>query len=503
MERNILAMVVVIIIIVVIVVLIIGFLFNNSNQDKNQKNRKHNCDCLPVKPDPNQDVASPTELGKWGIAYQEFVVCQDINSCSDNCTTNTIRLSIWFPVKKCKTKGLPPYQYHFSSDINGDDTWLPIVGADNQAAAQLLSTITTTSNNAVDGTNLRPPKDNFPLMVFAHGTTASPYAYAGILEYLTSHGFIVVAPFQRGNTFKDVLFIPFAEVPVLALPDAECNPIFVDQFLFSLNWILKQNEDKDSKFYHSVDPNRIIGSGQSRGTVLSSIASTLDPRIKALVELNGPYADDPYDPSLVTVPFSTTIGQFDTLVTPDQTLEVYPLINSDKCLKYLQNVAGAGHGSFINPCNELATLINYYDALISNGFPPTTQAYIYIVGFINFFETQGCTPGFVDPDLALTIARNYFISFSLVFGAGKKSYLPFLSKQYFLSNTSWNLDYYDSCSETTRFPPLLTSSSTQHKRSSKINNKISEEVDDTFEKLPIKIKERIQSLHPNCFGIVV
>ncbi len=86
--------------------------------------------------------------------------------------------------------------------------------------------------------------------------------YFPIIEHLASHGFFVVAPLSTAT-------------------GAEPLPTLV-----AMDWIIDQNEDPESPYYHRLDTSKIGQLGHSFGG-MSTCMSAADPRYKALATICG------------------------------------------------------------------------------------------------------------------------------------------------------------------------------------------------------------------------
>ena len=106
------------------------------------------------------------------------------------------------------------------------------------------------------------PEENPPKCVIDHSNQWCGQ-YLPIIEHLASHGFFVVAPLSTATGSGDPL------------------PTIV-----GLDWIIEQNEDSGSPYYHCLDTSRIGQIGHSFGG-MSTCLSASDPRYKALATICG------------------------------------------------------------------------------------------------------------------------------------------------------------------------------------------------------------------------
>jgi len=109
-----------------------------------------------------------TEPGGWSVGYTQTEL-----SYADPHTgeARALRLAAWYPTE----------------DSGGDD------------ASYFLGSIDAPGVQA----DAAPAEGPFPLVVFSHGHTGYAENSAFLMEHLTSHGFVVVAPDHTGNTILD------------------------------------------------------------------------------------------------------------------------------------------------------------------------------------------------------------------------------------------------------------------------------------------------------------
>jgi hypothetical protein len=121
-------------------------------------------------------------------------------------------------------------------------------------------------------------KVNGKLGVYIWGNGACGYDATGARFHLieiASHGYVAIAPgeIQSGPQAP--------KTPIVAGPGADKRAT-PEKMLAALDWILAENQRKDSPFYGKIDPQWVAVSGHSCGGLIAMKAS-LDPRVKALV----------------------------------------------------------------------------------------------------------------------------------------------------------------------------------------------------------------------------
>ena len=120
-------------------------------------------------------------------------------------------------------------------------------------------------------------KNPLPVLVWGNGAcTNSPWEHYRFLNEIASHGYIVLA----------TGYIPDGDTPYrgeMSKPEQQIE---------SIDWIIAQNNDKNSPFYGKVDTKNICVAGMSCGG-LQSLFNCADKRITALMICNSGLFLDP------------------------------------------------------------------------------------------------------------------------------------------------------------------------------------------------------------------
>jgi hypothetical protein len=112
-------------------------------------------------------------------------------------------------------------------------------------------------------------EERFPLITWGNGTCAMPEGYGPLLRYVASFGYIIVAAND------------------LATGDGT-------SMRKGLDFMLAENDDPNSKYYHHIDPDKIGAMGHSQGAG-ATVSAAADPRIKAIIAWNsGTSPDKPF-----------------------------------------------------------------------------------------------------------------------------------------------------------------------------------------------------------------
>ncbi len=188
---------------------------------------------------------------------------------------------------------------------------------------------------------LESKNKKYPVVVFVNGTGVKGSKYKSLFKHLASWGFIVI-----GNEEEE-----------------SWNGIASEK---SLAFILKENENKDSKFYNKIDIDNIGVSGHSQGgagvftTITEHEHSNMYKTAVALSPTNEEQAISlnwHYDLSKINIPImilAGTKGDFETkLVLPfDKMQDMYSKINSPKLMARRTD---AEHGDMLYVCDGYVT----------------------------------------------------------------------------------------------------------------------------------------------------
>ena len=172
-----------------------------------------------------------------------------------------------------------------------------------------------------------------PIILWGNGHTDNPEPnppkclasnycgdYLTILDQLASHGFVIIASLST----------------ITSQPDPATGLL---PQLVGMNWIVQQNEDSTSPYYHHLDVSRIGATGHSEGAFATSTIGS-DPHISAIATMAGATSTPKlHEPALflcggqdTAVPCSTIQTAFDAVTTTPVMLEENP---------------SASHGSWI------------------------------------------------------------------------------------------------------------------------------------------------------------
>ena len=229
-----------------------------------------------------------------------------------------------------------------------------------------------------------------PLVLFSHGNGGIRFQSLFFAAHLASHGYIVVTPDHRGNTFVD-LAVGIVDPNVVTNRPRDLS--------FLLDRFLAFDAEAGNFFAGSVDSARVGASGHSFGgfTVLvlaggeGQPGSFADPRIRAILP-QAPAA--PFTPaflSTITIPTLIVGGSLDE-TTPFESQQHAPFdaLPSGASVVALAELTDAGHFTFSDFCevqrNLLAALGGFDEACEPRHLPWRRAHDLVNYLSLNFFD---------------------------------------------------------------------------------------------------------------------
>jgi hypothetical protein len=142
-----------------------------------------------------------------------------------------------------------------------------------------------------------------------------------LLKQLASHGFVVIASLSSIVSQGD----PIPQI-------------------VGVNWLVQQNDDPTSEFFHHLDTVHIGATGHSEGGLATTMAGA-DPRIMAIAPIAGASAT-----TTVHGPAALLCGGMDTTVPCSSVMKAFSNVN-DQPVMLGDNLA-ATHGSWIGSIKD-------------------------------------------------------------------------------------------------------------------------------------------------------
>jgi dienelactone hydrolase len=181
----------------------------------------------------------------------------------------------------------------------------------------------------------------FPLVVFSHGSGASPLDYSNLLSHLASHGFVVAARYHR-----DCVGVCRQQPPGA---NAANRPPDVSMVLDTLEAL---DRSDDPVFRRLVDLERVGVAGHSFGGWTTLTVLERDSRFRAGLAMSPATLIQPApDPGKLSRPVMLMAGVLDAMVPYALTSGFFAEISSSAPDHFLLAVQQAGH-QFGNICIE-------------------------------------------------------------------------------------------------------------------------------------------------------
>ncbi len=252
--------------------------------------------------------ADPAQVGPYAVGFTSFVVHDP--SRQTDVGDRPIPVYLWYPVDGSRITASTPEAIYRLDPLRGSETPEPVVTP--EAAPFPTTTSSLWETFGIDRAYQEPRASSakpFPLVMFSPGLWGPAWEYLYIPPRLASHGFVVAVTTHYGETAlwwdPDVTHMASAAVE---------RPRDVS---FALTRILERNGSHGDLLHGLIQPDRIAAAGHSYGgyaamtlaggdesvcdvfqTPLLSewfgtppeetcVATPADPRIKALVELDG------------------------------------------------------------------------------------------------------------------------------------------------------------------------------------------------------------------------
>lgn len=161
------------------------------------------------------------------------------------------------PFEVAADKNVGPLAGTQNDPVYGEQQRFNVYRPKNLATSEYLHPILIWANGYGDNPEQNPPK-----CVTDPNANKWCGQYLPMMNHLASHGFVVVASLSTATGME-----PY---PTLA----------------GMDWIIEQNEDPDSPYYHRLDTSKIGQLGHSFGG-MSTCMTASDPRYKALATICG------------------------------------------------------------------------------------------------------------------------------------------------------------------------------------------------------------------------
>jgi hypothetical protein len=135
-------------------------------------------------------------------------------------------------------------------------------------------------------------KKKFPVLLFEPGFGMLPFFYTTLIEDLVSHGYLVAGTIPTYYTHYNV-FSNGRVVDTFKSTHANASlSIWTGDMIFTLNQLEKLNTDTQSQFHERLNFQRVGAFGHSLGRAASVQVAKDDPRVRAVLDLDGTLVGD-------------------------------------------------------------------------------------------------------------------------------------------------------------------------------------------------------------------
>ena len=233
-----------------------------------------------------------------------------------------------------------------------------------RATRVLETTIWYPATGTPDANGAAPPDTAggpYPLIVFAHGFSATPSTYEDLLTRLAAAGYVVAAP-----------KFPLSSGGGPHTPDAADVVHQPADVSFVITKVLQASRAKRGPLAGMIDPKAIGVAGHSNGGItalgITAHSCCRDRRVKAVAVLSGtpaPYPGGKYSFTDMP-PFLAVHGTADELVAYDDAVRTF---NTARGPKVFLTVEGGNHGSSASVsgpagASVLSTITDFFDGYL-------------------------------------------------------------------------------------------------------------------------------------------
>lgn len=353
-------------------------------------------------------VADPLQMGPLPVGVTTTVFVDPSRTDAATKESRTLVTEIWYPATD-DAKSLPKNK--FTDFIPGGltpqyESLLKLAYKKSSAEINALYW-----NSAVRDARVREGK--FPVVIFSHGNGGTRMQNTFWCDYLASHGYIIVSADHTANARVTVI----KGKPVIYQTDQRENSA-IDRpkdMSFLLDQMTLWNGGADSRFSGKLDLTKPVAAGMSFGSMTAIRVADTDPRFKAVIAMSGA----PETHTNLTVPSLYMLGTEDSTIKAagnERIRGVYAKHTRDGFLLELKN---GGHYSF--------TDIFKLDKNFGDGVGQGKRA------------TTGEAFNFTSMETTYQIVNSYSIAFLGVYVRGEKEYLPFLQKNHWADELSWDI----------------------------------------------------------------
>lgn len=206
---------------------------------------------------------------------------------SDPYDLRRLDVYVWYPAALRSGRSPTPY-------VPNIDRTERVMGSDYAARVRAVNT-----NSTVEPALSRQPA-RFGVVVFSHELGSLPMHYTALAEELASHGYLVASVNHSFGSAATVLRrrgaqplhqswrFAFEITPEADRFWGEAITEWAADIIFVINQLAAEHRVPTEFFGGRLDLSHIVAAGHSLGGSAALFAGQIDPRIKAVINLNGP-----------------------------------------------------------------------------------------------------------------------------------------------------------------------------------------------------------------------
>lgn len=244
---------------------------------------------------PPQPRELPAPTGSHAIGRTTYYWTDDSRpeTYSDDANDHRdVRVDVWYPAAANNDAARGKYYVD-----------LPKIGKKIGPESMFLSTLKL---QAMDNAPIAADAERFPVLLFSPGYGTNACQYAGLIEELASHGYVVAAVdhpyFSRAVAFPDgrvVMVIPMREIEIEdqkkhEIEYAQRMTVLSGDLRFVLDQLTRLDGETGNRFAGRLDLAKVGVLGHSIGGVAAAEAGRDDSRFRAIANLDGHYASLPF-----------------------------------------------------------------------------------------------------------------------------------------------------------------------------------------------------------------
>ena len=353
-------------------------------------------------------VADPLQMGSLPVGVTTTVFIDPSRTDPATKDVRTLVTEIWYPATD-DAKSLPKNK--FTDFIPG--------GLTPQFEGLLKLAYKKSSAEINEGywnfavRDARVREGKFPVVFFSHGNGGTRTQNTFWCDYLASHGYIIVSADHTANSRVTII----KGKPILYQNDQRENSA-VDRpkdMSFLLDQMTLWNGGADSRFSGKLDLAKPVIAGMSFGSMTAIRVADIDPRFKAVIAMSGAYESH----SNLTVPSLYMLGKEDRTIKEQGNQRIRDVYANHTRDGFLMEMKNGGHYSF----TDVFKLDKNFGDGIGQGKRTAT----------------GESFNFTSMETTYAIINSYSIAFLGLYVRGEKEYLPFLQKNHWPDEMTWDI----------------------------------------------------------------